>query len=429
MSVQSVSDWKRPAALGYVFLAVNLGLVGWAACANLDSAVIAQGVVATASNRKTVEHLEGGIISEILVREGQRVDAGQRLFQLDGVQAQSSLQQIQQQLDSALAQEARLLAERDGADEISFPEELSSRGDQRNVALDVVDQTKQFAERRAALLGEIGLYRSKIESLKTEIAAITDEEAAANSQHTFIAQELADLRYLFGKNLIQKTRVLAIEREKSRLEGIMGRAVANRAKAKNEIDETDLQIRQIQIKFLAEVNKSIVETRQRLGDLREKVKVASDICTRLAILAPVAGIVQKLKVFTVGGVIRPGEPLLDIVPDNESLIVQAQVSPNDVHRLEVGMRAEVRFPAFRGVDLPILMGRLNSLSRDRLVDEQNKQQPPYFLAQVIGEDAPDAVRDRLTPGMEAEVIFSTGERTILDYLVRPLHDRMSSLYE
>src|SRR5262249_501364 len=240
----------------------------------------------------------------------------------------------------------------------------------------------------------------------------------------WILEELAGLRTLLDKNLVQKGRVLALEREKSRLEGVVGRSTADQAKAQNGISEAKLQIRQLHQKFLEEVSGQIVEARQKIADLREKVRVARDVFRRSAIVAPASGWVQSLKVFTRGAVIKPGEPLLEIVPEHDTLIVQAHVAPNDMESLAPGIRAEIRFTAFRTNILPLIIGRVDSISRDRLIDETTRQ--PYFLAQVVVEDLPREVRQRLTAGMPAEVLFPTGERTVLDYLVRPLKDRINS---
>jgi HlyD family type I secretion membrane fusion protein len=220
--------------------------------------------------------------------------------------------------------------------------------------------------------------------------------------------------------------VLALDREKSRLEGVIGRSITDEAKAGTEIGETKLQIGQVQNKFYEEVASSVLDVRQKINDAREKLRVAQDVVRRIDVTAPVSGTAQDLKVFTVGGVIKPGDVLLQIVPDHDSLIVQAHVSPHDMDRMSAGMRAEVRFTSFKMSILPIISGRVQSVSRDRLVDETTHQ--PYFLAQVIVDDIPPELRDRLVAGMPADLVFPTGERTVLNYLVRPLQDRMNGAF-
>jgi HlyD family secretion protein len=419
----NIPDWRRPAALGYLTIIFTfLVLGGWSAFAKLDSAVVAQGVIVNQSNKRTVQHLEGGIIQEILVREGQRVQVGQVLFRVDSITAKASFDVQRSQLDFSVAQEARLVAERDNADRISFPEELQSRSDNPNVASAISDQTKQFQERRASLLGQVGLRESKMREYQNEIDGLTLERDAANSQLGFIKEELKDVKYLLDQALVPKSRVLALEREKSRLEGVVGRSTADQARAENGIGEERLQIRQIHQKSSEEVAGQILEVRQKIADLREKLRIATDVLGRVDVVAPVSGTLQNLKVFTVGGVIRAGEPLVDVVPEHDSLIVQAHISPLDMERVLPGMRAEVRFPSFQSNLIPLISGYIDTVSQDRLTDEATKQ--PYFLAQVTADDVPNDVRDRLIAGMPAEVIMPSGERTILDYLVKPMKDRM-----
>ena len=225
---------------------------------------------------------------------------------------------------------------------------------------------------------------------------------------------------------MQKSRVLALQREKSRLEGVIGRSMTDEAKAEKEIGEAELQIEQVQNKLDEEVASSIVEVRQKINDAREKIRVAQHVFHRIDITAPVSGTAQDLKVFTIGGVIKPGDVLLQIIPDHDALIVQAHVSPHDMDRMWAGMRAEVRFSSFKSSLLPIISGRVESVSRDRLVDETTRQ--PYFLAQVIVDDIPSELRDHLVAGMPADLVFPTGERTVLNYLIRPLQDRMNSAF-
>jgi HlyD family type I secretion membrane fusion protein len=417
------SNWRRPAAFGYgiiIFTFVVLG--GWSALAKLDSAVVAQGTVVNETSKRTVQHFEGGIIREILVREGEQVHQGQVLFRFDRVTAKASFDVQRNQLDFSIAQEARLLAERDGTDEISFPEEIQSRRDEPNVAHAMSDQTKEFHERRASLNGQVELLEAKIRQYQNEIEGLKLEHDATSHQLETINNELTDLNYLLGKHLVQKSRVMALEREKSRLDGVIGRSTADQAKAESGIDEAKLQIRQIRQKVIEEVSGQILEVRQKIADLNEKLRVAADVLNRVDVVAPVSGSLQNLKVFTVGGVIKAGEPLVEVVPDHDSLVIQARVSPLDIERVFPGMQAEVRFSSFHTSLVPLILGRIDTVSRDRLTDEATRQ--PYFLAQVTARDVPDYVRQRLTAGMPADVVIPTGERTVLDYLVKPLKDRL-----
>jgi len=211
-----------------------------------------------------------------------------------------------------------------------------------------------------------------------------------------------------------------MERERERLEGSIGEAIASIAKYNGEVGEFNIQIQQLEQRFQEDVAKSLVDVREKLSDLRQKVVVAKDVLRRIDVLAPVSGTVQNLKVFTLGQVIRGGEPLLDIVPENEHLIVEVQFSPNDIDGVLIGQQAEVRFSAFHSRNIPLIQGRLESVSRDRLTDETTKQ--PYYRG-IVGLDAldiPEEWRSRVKAGMPAEVIVATGERTVLSYVMSPL---------
>ena len=425
--IADVPDWRRPAALGYgliIFTFFVLG--GWSAIAKIDSAVTAPGTVAIENSRKSVQHLEGGIVREILVREGQHVDAGQTLFRLDPTAAKASLEVQQNQLYALMAQDARLIAERDHSESIAWPDSLKENSDRETVKQAIVDQEKQFEDRRASLQGQVNVLESKIAQFKTEIDGLRVERDATNKQLDFITQELTDMRFLLKDNLVQKSRVLSLEREQSRLSGVIGRSIADEAKAENGIGEAKLQIQQVVNKFAEDVATSILDVRQKMNDAREKVRVAQDVFSRLNITSPAAGTVQDLKVFTIGGVIKPGETLLQVVPDRDELIVQAHVAPQDMDRMWPGMKAEIRFSAFKGEILPVILGHVESVSRDRLTDEANHQ--PYFLAQVLVNEVPQEIKANLVAGMPAELVFPTGERTVLSYLVRPLQNRMNSAF-
>ena len=419
-------DWKRPAMVGYLVIILTFGVLGgWSAFARLDSAVVAQGVVTLESSRKTIQHFEGGIIAKILVQEGQRVEQGQLLFLLDNTLPQANVDAARGQLYTYLAQEARLIAERDGANQVTYPDELMSDLTRAVVRNAISDQNKQFAERRASLEGQVAILDSRIKQFATQIDGIKVEKAATEKQLEFINTELTDLRGLLEKNLVQKTRVLAMDREKARLEGVIGHADADIAKTENDIGEAHLQIDELHKKFSEDVNAQIVDVRAKIAELRQKLVVSQDVLHRIQIRAPRSGTIQALHVATVGGVIRPGEALAELIPDDDGLVVNAMVPPSDVDAIEAGMQAEVRFNAFHGYVLPIIMGNIESVSRDRLIDEQTKQ--PYFLARVVVDKShvPTMVKDHIMAGMPAEVIVPTGERTVISYLVRPLRNRAS----
>ena len=421
-------DWRRPAMAGYAIIFFAFGVMGsWAAFARLDSAVVAPGTVTVESSRKTVAHLEGGIVRQILVREGQHVEEGQVLIKLDDTQPQAGADMSTNQLASFVALEARLIAERDHRDSISYPPELAAAAAESaapSVAREATaDQRKQFEERRNSLAAQVALLQAKVHQYETELEGLAVEKASTLRQLVFIEEELKDLRGLLEKQLVPKSRVMTLEREKSRLEGVVGRSTADASKARNGIGESRLQIDQLQKKFAEDVNSQLLDARQKIADLRERTRVSSDVLRRIEIRSPRSGVVQNVKVATLGGIIRPGEPLLELIPDGDELIINAQVSLSDIDIVNPGMDAEVRFSAFHGKIMPVILGQVESLSRDRLLDEATRQ--PYFLARVIVKEGqlPVEVRERVRAGMAVEVVIPTGERTMADYLVRPLTNR------
>jgi HlyD family secretion protein len=420
-----LTSWRLYAAAGYAVILVTFGVVGtWAAYARLDRAVISPGVIVAEGSRKVVQHLEGGIVQEVLVRDGQTVRAGDVLVRIDPVQSRASADLLRGQLDAALILEARLRAEQDRTADLALPPEIAARRDDRDVARMVKDQASQLAERRASFQAQLALIEARVTQLKTEISGLAVEKASVEQQVALIQQELEGLRGLREKNLIPLSRVLMMEREHSRLEGVIGRSVAETAKAQNGINEAGMQAAQLKQKLQETLTAQLLDTRQKIAELREKLIVAQDVLRRHEVRASHQGVIQGLKVYTIGQVIRPGEPLMEIVPTNDRLVISVQFAPNDLEAIQAGLRAEVKFPAFQTRRMPAIFGTLTMVSRDRLIDDGTKQ--PYFAGTVEIDDhqLPDGVKPRLLAGLPAEIVISAGERTALDYLVAPFFDAL-----
>lgn len=422
------SDYRRVAMIGYAVIIGAFGICGgWAAMASIDSAVIAPGVVSVESKRQVVQHLEGGIVSEIMVKDGQEVKQGQVLFRLDSTSSRASFESVRAQLDTLVAMEARLEAERAQASAITFPPELTSRATEPTVKAAIADQQAQFRDRKASIDGQIDILNSRIRQGQRELEGLARERDSADQQLYFIDDELAGIRSLNDKGLVSKPRLAQLQREKARLEGTVGRNMADAAKAETNIGEMSLQIQQLRQKQQEEVAAQIADARQKIADLREKLSVAQNVLKRIDIRAPRDGVVQNInqKIYTVGAVVRPGDTMLEIVPQNEELIVDAQVPTTDIDRLHNGVTGvEVRFPAFHSRTTPLILGELRTVSPDRLVNESTHE--PYYQAVVAvnSTDLPDDMKARLRPGMPAEVVFTTGERTVMSYLTRPLTDAL-----
>jgi len=424
------SDHPRVFALmGYGIIVFTFVILGsWAAVTPLASAVVASGFVTTEGNKKTVQHLEGGIVKQIFVHEGDHVTAGQIIIELDDTQPKANLEIARNQLYAALARDARFSAELDGSEQVQFPEELTAVSDDVIAAKAMDDQRGQFKERRGTLQGQISILGAKADQLRQEIDGLDRQRAANEDQVNFIKEELRDVRGLYEKALVPKTRWLALERERARLLGEIGREIGERAKAEKGIGEAELQMQQAKQQYLEQASRDQVDTREKLRDLGSKFVVAQDVLRRLYIAAPVTGRVQNLKVFTIGAVVRQGEALLEIGPDEDKFVVQAHISTIDIEGVRAGNVAEVRFPAFHDRAIPMIAGTIISISQDRLMDEATKQ--PYYLAlvDVPDENIPEKYRGAVASGMNTEVIMPTKERTAFEYLIEPLRNRLRTAF-
>jgi len=396
----------------------------WASTAPLASAVNAPGTVFVAGKRRTVQHLEGGIIKELHVREGQEVDAGELLITLDPTQANATIMRLRNQLDTQLALEARLNAERNGDETLVFPDELLDRADDPKVSQILTGQRQELDERRKTLVGTVELLQQKILQLDRIIDGLKSQRVSKEDQVAFIQEELGALQILLKKGLTNKSRVLELQRAGAQLSGDIGDIVAQIGRSEQQISEAEMQIIQTRQQFREEVVAQLRETESKSADLRQQLLVATDIIGRQEIRAPQSGTIQTLAVTTIGGVISPGEVLMEIAPEDGNFLVEAQVSPLDIDNVSVGQEAEVRFSALDLRTTPVVMGKVISRSGDRI---EMPNRSPFFRVQV--ETPPEEMKKldsrKLQAGMPAEVLIQTGERTLMNYLVKPLTDQLS----
>jgi HlyD family secretion protein len=412
--------WVWAGYLTIILIFVVLG--GWAAFAKLDSAVIASGTVAVESNRKLVQHYEGGIVSELLVKETQMVKAGDVLLRLQKTQASANLETIVGQLDGAQALEARLLAEKQGLERVVFPTRLKERLQNPMTVKVLQDQENQMKDRRASLDGQRQILESRIEQLTREIEGQEAVARTTAAQIESLETEMAKVGKLASRGLFPLNRMHAMERDLLQQQGRIGEIRATISKNEKAIGETRLQILQIEQKFQEEVIQQIRDVRMEIAELEERMRVAADVMQRVEIRAPQTGMVQNIQVHTVGGVIRNGETLMEIVPANDILLVHAQVATIDINHVGIDQTAEVRFPGFKSRNSPLIIGRVKSVTADSLFDETTRQHYYLAIVEVREADIPEQYKGKLTPGMPAEVLVSTGERTVADYLVSPLLD-------
>jgi HlyD family secretion protein/epimerase transport system membrane fusion protein len=410
-------------------LLVGLGLGGfalWAAAAPLAGAAIASGVISPDGSRRTVQHLEGGIIRRILVEDGSRVQAGDPLLVLEDVQVRAGHDVLRARFHSLAATQARLLAEQSGAAEIRFPDWLIEATGEDAAALEaMLAQRQLFRTRVQGLADRRGILARRIGQLREEIEGLEAQIAADGRQIELIAEEIAGLDHLYRKGLAPKTRLLELQRAQSDIEGDRAERRARIARAQQAIGETELQIMAQGTALLEDANEELSRVQAELTEVEQRLAASRDVLARTLIRAPGAGTVVELRFRTPGGVIRPGEPILDIVPDDEDLLVDARLSPLDIDVVAAGLPAQIVLPAFKQRHLPRIEGRVRQVSADAIVDPHSGER--YFEARIEVDPAqlaglgPDVA---LTPGMPAEVYITTAERTMLDYLLQPLRDSL-----
>jgi HlyD family type I secretion membrane fusion protein len=421
------SDWRSIILWGYATIGICVGgFFTWAMLARLDGAALAPGVVAVESNRKTVAHLEGGIVREILVRDGDVVKEGQILVRLDPTRMDAIGDLYRNQLTILLAQEARLQAERDFKPAMVLPDLVKANMASPAVARAVADQQQQFTVGRDTLQRNVELINSQIIQARQDLEQTGIDARTADETLKTVTKELAMLRPLFQRNLVPTTRVAPLEREELRLKGVISGSAVQLVKLKERISELEIRRDQVQQEYQQLASNQLLELRKAINDATQQGIVADDALRRAEVRAPNNGTIQQLRIFTAGGVIRAGEPILDLVPLSDSLVIRARISPLDIDRVSGGMTAELRFPAFRNQGVKIIRGTVRSISSDRLLDEQKGD--PYFAAEVVVDrtDLPEVIAEKLTAGMPADVIIPTGERTVMAYLVSPLLERFQT---
>ncbi len=410
----------RGAALigGAVIAAFFGGFLGWAALAPLESAAVVPGVAAVEGSRKTVQHLEGGIVGEILVRDGDRVRADDVLVRLDDTTARVTLDILDGRRVAAAALTARLLAERDGAKTQTLPDWLEQRRSEARVAEAVRGEAAILAGRAGQMAGHREILGQRIAQYAEEIKGIEGQIAAEREQLRLIDEEIKGVRFLYEKGLAKRPRLLKLQRRAAEISGSLNMHRAKRARTQRSIGETWLRISGLATQRLGEVVEALKSVRAELFDLEERVRAAEDVFARTRIRSPLSGTVVDLKLHTPGGVIQPGEPLMDIVPAHGRLIVEARIDPKDIDVVQPGLPAQLRFTAFNQRHTAPREGVVRSVSADVLTDP--KTGASYYLARIHLAKPPGGGGPALQPGMEAEVVIQTGARTALDYMLEPL---------
>lgn len=414
------TGFRWPATVGVALLLAGFGGFGtWAAMAPLQGAVVAGGTVTTLGRNKFIQHLEGGIIKEILVAEGDVVKAGQPLVLLEQTNAMALRNRLQAQLDTLGAQEARAEAERAEADKIVFPPDLLASTN-ANVIAAIEDQTSEFEARLRRYNNEVGILDEQIGSLHQEILGLGSQQTAVRLQLDLVNETKADLQQLLENDLVQKGRVQDLKSREAELLGQDGQITATVAKANLMIGEKEYEQQRLLNARLEEASTVLVQVRQQRTDLAEQLQTAQDTLLRTTISAPESGTVTNIAQLGPGSVIGPGQRVMEILPDGADLIVEAQVLPQDVDQVQVGQEARLVFAALDQRSTPQVAGKVSYLSADRIVNEQATT--GYYLARLTISDEPLLGFDptQVGAGQPVEVFITTGERTFLSYLLEPL---------
>lgn len=421
------ADDRRARRWGWLLLLVGMGgFMAWAAFAPLDEGVPAPGTVLVSTHRKTVQPLQLGLIDAILVKEGDRVQQGQLLVRLDATRAASDLEIARGQLLVARASEARLLAEQNGGKTVEFPPELRDREADLRVAQAVKLQTQLFTSRRANLAAELGAMRESIAGIEVQIGALQDSVAAREEQRRLLEQELRGQRQLAEEGFLPRNRLSEQERSLAQVIAQLAQDRGNVGQLRKQVAELKLRIAQRQQEYQKEVESQLTDVQREASALDERIRALQFEVDNTQIRSPADGMIVGQSVFTVGGVVQAGQPLMDVVPTDEPLRVDAQIAPHLIDRVHVGLPVDLMFVNFNTSTTPRIPGVVKMVGADVLVDKDAKQSFYRAQVEVTAEGMQQLGQNNVIPGMPVEVFINTGERTLLNYLFKPLRDRMRS---
>ena len=411
-----------------VVLILTCGVGVWAAATEISGALIAPGTIVVESNVKKVQHPAGGVVGQLLVRDGDRVKAGDLLVRLDDTIMRANLAIVTKALTELNARKARLEAERDGAETVKFPDDLMQQADVPEIAQVLMGERKLFELRRSARAGQKAQLQERINQSGEETTGLSAQKVAKEKEITLIEHELAGVRDLFNKNLVPMTRLTSLERDATRIDGERGQLIATIAQAKGKIAELRLQIIQIDQDLSSEVAKEMREIDAKIGEFVERKVSAMDQLKRTDIRSPQDGTVFQSTVHTVGGVMPAGEPIMLIVPEADKLTIEARVNPQDIDKVQLGQIAALRFSAFNVRTTPEIFGTVSRVSADTTTDQRTNQSYYTIRIAMPPEQVTRLGDVKLVPGMPVEAFVKTGERTVISYLMKPLSDQINRAF-
>ncbi|SHI02090.1 HlyD family type I secretion periplasmic adaptor subunit [Bradyrhizobium erythrophlei] len=407
-----------------VVIVLACGLGGWASTAEISGALIAPGAIVVESNVKKVQHPTGGVVGELLAHDGDIVKAGDVVVRLDDTVTKANLAIVTKNLNGLWARAARLEAEQQGLDKVVFPPMLLDQADDPDVKNIIANETKLFEVRTNGRVGQKAQLRERITQLNEEIAGLVAQEKAKDLEIDLVNKELVGVRTLYDQHLVQMTRLTTLERDGARLAGERAQYVASKAQAKGKITETELQIIQVDKDMVSDVSKDLRETNDKIGEYVERKVTAEDQLRRTDIRAPQDGMVEQSTVHTVGGVITAGDAIMLIVPQADDLQVEAKVNPQDIDKLQIGQKTLLRLSAFNQRTTPELNGVVTRVSPDVTTDQRTGQSYYTIRVSMPPEEVARLGEAKLIPGMPVEAFVQTGDRTMLSYLIKPLHDQL-----
>jgi HlyD family secretion protein len=403
-----------------IVLIVFVGFGGWAATAHIASAAVGQGTIGVSLRRQVVQHLEGGIIAELRVREGSYVKAGDLLIRLDETKLRASYDLYRNQYLIALGEKARLEAQRDDLPQITFPRELSTESAQDKDPI-IRSQTNIFTQLKEYMRGQELIKREQEAQFLSEIDALQAQKAAETQKLALVKEELTAVEDLYNKGLEKKPRLLALQRSSAEIDGNIGLYAGRIAKARQSISELRAQLIDVKNKQMNDTVTQLRDTDSKLGDVTQRMRTAEDSLNRVEIRSPVAGYVVNLLYVTIGGVIEPGKPILELVPSDDLLLIETRFEPKDIDALRPGLPAEVTLLTFNRREFPTISGELILVSADALTDKTPNATPYYSGRVILDRNELERLPDvRLVPGMPVQVMVKVGERTPLAYLIDPV---------
>ncbi len=422
------TDYKRYLWQGFAALFLLVVCLGGWSFAKIKGAVIASGVIVVDGKPKTLQHLDGGIVGEILVRNGSKVEAGDVVLRLDPTTMDANRTIVEKRLYEALAHVDRLKAERDVAARIKWASRLVAVAERADVKEIMDGQANLFSARRKSFNGQIGQLKQRILQSEEQIHGLRDLIGSKNTQLELITEELGGLRKLLIKGYVSKTRLLALEREQARLRGEMATHRSDIARTKSAIGETNIQIIQVKKDMEAQILGELRQIDSELSDLTEQFTTASDQRKRVDVTTPVAGIVHDLVVTTVGGVITPGQPMMQIIPVNERLIIEARILTNDIDQVYEGQPATITLSAFNQRTTPQFNGFVTKTSADRLIDQVTGMSYFNVRIEIPDEELKKLGSLTLIPGMPAEAFLQTQDRRVYTYLTKPFSQQLKRTF-